>query len=182
MLRILFEIVMNHFTEKKEGKLSHRQIQRAKKRLLKPKQNKNAKKSKNDAFKEHSFDENDKEDSVIKNNKRQLTSDNNALQPKPKKIKKLEKIEPKLQLFKNDNKDKGLSSAVKAKKKLRAKKQLNSNAFKLEEKEKKPKIRVEKFIEESDEETGLKNVDIFILVNKNKCNIKQIINFNYFYF
>lgn len=156
----------NHFVEKKQGKLSHRQLQRVKKRLLK-KQNKNAKKlnkKKNDTFEEHSFDDSDHDDdTVTKNNKkRQLKNDDNAVQSNPKKIKKLESAEPKLQLFKKDVKDKG-QSVDKGLKKLKTKAKLNNKETKVEKKEKKPKIIVERFIEESDEETVPKNVSILII-------------------
>lgn len=85
------------------------------------KQEKKNKKLKKAAFEEHSFDDDEGAKVVsIVNKKRQLKSNDSALEPKLKKLKKGEKVLPKLQLFQESASDATIVSSKNKGKKLKS--------------------------------------------------------------
>ena len=77
------------------------------------KQQKEIRKLKTTRFEEHSFDGTEKIDDTTKNIKKRQSGNNDALEPNPKRLKKLEKPAIKLQLFDESNKDKNNKSKSK---------------------------------------------------------------------
>ena len=101
------EIAFGTDLDKKPGKTSHRQSQRAKKRLIKKKEKEEIKKAKkikkvqDNPFSEPKFDCHIQDDNVSSVSKKRSSTEESSLQPLPKKSKKIEKELPKLNLFKD---------------------------------------------------------------------------------